>query len=79
MGRGVAQEPPQWAVEGMTAFSAAAMLTDAFLHQLPHALASHDDHHDSVRAQALYIQWPHASAKREAKNGQLRCPVVPSD
>mmetsp|Transcript_28985 Transcript_28985/g.72587 ORF Transcript_28985/g.72587 Transcript_28985/m.72587 type:complete len:440 (-) Transcript_28985:575-1894(-) len=41
---GSIRHPPAWAVDGMTAFSAAAMLADAFLHQLPHAFSSNHGH-----------------------------------
>mmetsp|Transcript_19803 Transcript_19803/g.55038 ORF Transcript_19803/g.55038 Transcript_19803/m.55038 type:complete len:442 (-) Transcript_19803:1543-2868(-) len=39
------QQPPHWIVDSLTAFSAAAMLSDAFIHQLPHALGSASNSH----------------------------------
>eukprot|EP00951_Prasinocladus_malaysianus_P022859 scaffold192832_cov44-Prasinocladus_malaysianus.AAC.1 len=38
--------PPEWLMEAMTAFSGAAMLGDAFIHQIPHALERQSHHHD---------------------------------
>lgn len=79
LGANAMQRPPEWLVEAMTAFSAAAMLGDAFLHQLPHAFGGDAHAHDheaslvSLGSALLLIVWAYELIARLPFPGSWVC------